>query len=780
MHATRCSLLAVLIMTMAMLSLAATAQVVTATVPAGTDAFSAAVNSTTNVTYIANFVCPSSPCPGPGTVTAINGASNNPATVNVGVIPYALAVNSTTNKIFVVNECGNDVNCNSAGTVSVINGATNGVVASVTVGWYPVAVGIDTVTNKVYVVNECGDDPSCSSSGTVTVINAGNNYSTATVNAGIAPQSVAVNPASNHIYVANQACFNFPSCPSAGTVTVINGTNNSTQTVSVGVSPYYLALNSVTNKIYVSNDCGNDTTCSSPGTVTVIDGATNETSTINVGAYPEDIAVNSTTNQVYVANNCGSTACNTKGTVTVINANNNYSTTTVNVDYHPVYLDIDSVANKVHVANACGNDVHCQSPGTITVIDGVTNSTFAIAVGDQPDALATNPSTHNVYVPNFQDGTVSVIGGNAKLQLVNVTPCRLVDTRHESPIQGGTFESFAVPRLGGCNIPTTAAAYSLNVTVVPHGPLQSMTVWPTPERQPTLATMSSTDGRVRTNAMIVPAGASGAVSVYVSRTSDVILDINGYFLPAVQNSYQFYPLTPCRVINTSSGHGLFSGPYLSGGVERDFPMLASDCIPPGMNPQAYSLNIIVEPHQAGQSLTYVTAWAKGHTRPDVPTLSDPTGTRVSNAAIVAAGSGGGIAVYPTADADMVVDINGYFAEPGQGGLSFYPSLPCRALDTGNNRLFDGGGSLRLAGSMCEPGGNAEAYLLNATVVPLVGLQDLTVWPNDQPRPDVTTLSVPDGGMTSNIAIVPTTNGAIDGAVSDRTELIVDLYGYFAP
>src|ERR1019366_9380205 len=61
------------------------------------------------------------------------------------------------------------------------------------------------------------------------------------------------------------------------------------------------------------------------------------------------------------------------------------------------------------------------------------------------------------------------------LQFVAVTPCRLVDTRPQyggsGPIQGGTFQSFPIPLEGGCNIPTDAAAYSLNVTVVPHGPL---------------------------------------------------------------------------------------------------------------------------------------------------------------------------------------------------------------------------------------------------------------------------------------------------------------------
>ena len=58
------------------------------------------------------------------------------------------------------------------------------------------------------------------------------------------------------------------------------------------------------------------------------------------------------------------------------------------------------------------------------------------------------------------------------MQYVAVTPCRVVDTRNPDgefggpPIQGGTHRDFPI-QSGGCNIPSYASAYSLNVTVVP-------------------------------------------------------------------------------------------------------------------------------------------------------------------------------------------------------------------------------------------------------------------------------------------------------------------------
>jgi len=756
-------------------SLPAIAQVVTATLPAGTATFSAAVNAATNKTYVANFNCGVPPCPGPGTVTAIDGATNNTANVTVGVYPYALAVNPTTNKIYVVNYCGNDLNCFSLGTVTVIDGATNNIITTVTVGYYPYALAVNPTTNKIYVTNFCGNDPNCGSLGTVTVIDANNNYTTSTVTVGIGPDAVAVNPTTNYIYVANAWCNTVP-CLSAGTVTAINGTNNNTQTVNVGVLPYYLALNPVTNKIYVSNDCGNDLNCASLGTVTVIDGATNNAATVNVGFYPEDIAVNPATNQIYVANNCGST-CNSPGTATVINANNNYSTTTVNVGHHPVFLDIDTAANKIYVANTCGNDPNCKSPGTVTVIDGATNSTLPTAVGDEPDVLAVNSSTHTVYVPNFLDGTVSVIGGKTKLQLVNVTPCRLVDTRSNGgPISGGTSRNFTVPQLGGCNIPATAAAYSLNVTVVPPlgGKLGYLTIWPTPERQPTVSTLNSPDGRVKANAAVVPAGVSGAVSVYVTDTTNVLLDIDAYFAPAASGTYQFYPLTPCRIVDTRNGNG----GILHKGVERDYTIAGACGVPSSAT--AYSFNVTVLPSAGG--LDYLTVWPKGEPQPTVSTLNDNTGTIVANAAIVPAGSENATAFYAHSNStNLLLDVNGYFAPAGTGGLSMYPQAPCRVLDTRQSGgSFVGEKTVNVVGSACAPASTASAYIFNATVVPPGPMLFLTLWPNGEQQPTVSTLNAQDGFITSNMAIVPTTNGSIDAYAYALTQLILDISGYFAP
>jgi hypothetical protein len=216
-------------------------------------------------------------------------------------------------------------------------------------------------------------------------------------------------------------------------------------------------------------------------------------------------------------------------------------------------------------------------------------------------------------------------------------------------------------------------------------------------------------------------------------------------------------------------------------VERDFPLLESPCIPGGLGIKAYSLNFTALPHQGTQRLGFLTVWPRGGSRPNVSTLNNPTGTRVANAAIVPAGTGGGIAVYPSDDTELVVDINGYFADPGSGGLSLYSTAPCRVLDTRQTTgPFSGEKTVNVEGSACAPPASAQAYVFNATVVPSGPLGYLELWADGQNQPVVSTLNAIDGLVTSNMAIVPTANGSIDAYASSLTQLIMDISGYFAP
>ena len=420
------------------------------------------------------------------------------------------------------------------------------------------------------------------------------------------------------------------------------------------------------------------------------------------------------------------------------------------------------------------------SPAPIASFDGADGSDAVAALlqGSDGNFYGTTQTGGS----NSAGTVFSFVGPTpTPVEFVPAAPCRVVDTRNPDgpfggpPIQGNTSRSFAIPR-GACDIPSNAVAYSLNVTIVPHGSLEYLTIWPTSHNQPVVSTMNSPDGRVKANAAIVPGGSDGAVSVYVTNTTDVILDIDGYFILAGSQTYQFYPLTPCRLIDTRNGDG---GP-LQPGVERDYT-IAGQCGIPN-TATAYSFNVTVLPTHG--SLDYLTVWPEGGSRPTVSTLNDPTGTVVANAAIVPAGSNNKTAFYahnnPT---NLLLDVNGYFAPSSTGGLSLYPVLPCRVLDTrqvGNGNPFVGELTVNVTGSPCDPPSSAQAYIFNATVVPTGRMPYLTLWADGQPQPVVSTLNAYDGFITSNMAVVPTNNGSIDAYAAGSTQLILDISGYFAP
>ena len=381
----------------------------------------------------------------------------------------------------------------------------------------------------------------------------------------------------------------------------------------------------------------------------------------------------------------------------------------------------------------------------------------------------------------------SLAQAQTALQLVPVSPCRLVDTRPQhggnGPIPGGTSQSFILTGISGCNIPATAVAYSLNVTAVPQGPLGYLTIWPTGETQPVVSTLNSVDGRVKANAAIIGAGTGGAVSVYVTNTTDAVLDIDGYFAPAIDSALAFYPLTPCRVVDTRPQHG--GGGPIPGGTTQDFPILdIPGCVVPA-TAQAYSLNVTAVPPGP---LGYLTVWPKGGSQPTVSTLNDQTGTIVANAAIVPAGTGGDISVFPLNDTNLVIDIDGYFAPPATGGLALYAVIPCRVFDTrsGGGQPFSGtlAPPVDVENSPCHPSSQALAYALNATVVPQEALGYLTLWPAGVLQPLASTLNAFDGFITNNMAIVPTDlgpdYGKINAFASGTTHLVLDISGYFAP
>lgn len=126
-----------------------------------------------------------------------------------------------------------------------------------------------------------------------------------------------------------------------------------------------------------------------------------------------------------------------------------------------------------------------------------------------------------------------------------VTPCRIVNTRRASSgefdapaLVALTERTFTLPN-GPCpGLPTTAAAWSLNVTVVPAGIAAIggyLSVYPGGGARPVVSTLNFQAGASAppvANAAIVPAGPNGAITVFPSDATHLLIDVNGYYAPA--------------------------------------------------------------------------------------------------------------------------------------------------------------------------------------------------------------------------------------------------------
>jgi hypothetical protein len=490
-----------------------------------------------------------------------------------------------------------------------------------------------------------------------------------------------------------------------------------------------------------------------------------------------------------------------------------------------------------------------STPLLVTV--GATSASFSVTTSAvTSDTTAHLTATLGASSVTFPLGLVAPV--TSSLQFHPIAPCRLVDTRGTAggfngiaPFSGPSIaagETLTIPVQsaieGGVNttpapcgtIPSTAQAYSLNLTVVPHagGPVDYVSLWPAGLPAPSASTLDDPEGLIVANAAIVEAGApSGGINVFNAgpSTADVIIDMNGYFTAAT--ALQFYPVAPCRLVDTRglavgfNGISPFSGPSLSAGTTLTIPVQSTteasantEPAPCGTIPstaQAYSLNLTVVPDEGGP-VDYVSMWPAGSSQPFVSTIDDPEGLIVSNAAVVAAGAPtGGVSVFNAgpAAANLVIDMNGYFAPP-TSALQFFPVPPCRLVDTrGLSAGFDGiapfsgpsipaGATLTIpvqsaaeASANTEPApcgvipSSAQAYSINLTVVPHAkGAVDyVSLWPAGSSKPFVSTLNDPEGLIVANAAIVPagTPFGGMNvfNAGPSAADVVIDMNGYFA-
>ncbi|MBL8231014.1 MAG: SBBP repeat-containing protein [Bryobacterales bacterium] len=434
-----------------------------------------------------------------------------------------------------------------------------------------------------------------------------------------------------------------------------------------------------------------------------------------------------------------------------------------------------------------------SASGTYTAPAAITSAStvqvLAISVAD--------PTKAGIATISLQPNTPST-----GLRFVSMSPCRLMETRPDYNFEGrtgafgppfvaaGETRTLSLPQSNVCPVPASARAYVLNVTLIPRGPADFVTIWPGGETRPDFFTVRSPDGNIVANSAIVRAGPQNQIQVYSSDAVDMVIDISGYFTDQA-GGLTYYPLTPCRVVETRSEYRTPPGPYGPPSFEARqtrrfrFPGNPYCQVPSGA--AAYSVTLTVVPPGP---LQFLTAWPAGGAQPNISNINSPGGRVLANNVILPASADGSVDIFAFDRTDVLVDITGYFApDDGQNGLSYFPVRQCRAVDTQRAAGPFGGPAFsdELTRSYALPAAacagvlpSARAYAIHATAIPSGNpMPFVTAFPTGQPRPNASILNAFQGQTVTNSAIVPAgANGSIDVYAFRSSHLIIDIAGYF--
>lgn len=245
---------------------------------------------------------------------------------------------------------------------------------------------------------------------------------------------------------------------------------------------------------------------------------------------------------------------------------------------------------------------------------------------------------------------------------------------------------------------------------------------------------------------------------------------------AASGGNAYTPLAPTRLLDSR-----ISGGTLGPGGSLNLTVTG------GLVPQdasAVALNVTVTDTTAS---SYLAVYPAGGSQPLVSNLNWNSGQTVPNLVIVPVGSNGQVTFYNDAgDADLVLDLEGYFAPPAAGitAGSYVPVSPARIIDTRTAGQTLGPGAtldVQVVGVGPVPHTGVGAVLVNVTVTDTTAPGYLTAFPTGTlNRPTASNLNWAPGETVANRVLIPVGAG---GQVSlfnccGDTDLIIDVNGYF--
>ena len=241
-----------------------------------------------------------------------------------------------------------------------------------------------------------------------------------------------------------------------------------------------------------------------------------------------------------------------------------------------------------------------------------------------------------------------------------ITPHRLLDTRTTgTPLNGGVARDVVIAGNGG--VPADATGVAVNLTVDSSKGSAYVALYPKGSAQPPVSNINTTPGRVQANLVKSLLGPGGAVTLFTNTGStDVVLDVQGYFMPGGPDGQRYVAITPERLADSRVPTGV-PGP-IGPRAERLVPVNPRNGLP-AIDMTGVLLHVTgVQPTEA----SYLTV----HAGPPLPLASNVNLlVREDAANLVLSGlnASGGVDVYNfSGTTGLVVDLVGYYQPQVQG------------------------------------------------------------------------------------------------------------------
>jgi hypothetical protein len=304
-------------------------------------------------------------------------------------------------------------------------------------------------------------------------------------------------------------------------------------------------------------------------------------------------------------------------------------------------------------------------------------------------------------------------------------------------------------------VPAGTRAVAVNLTSVDPATDGFLTGYACGVQRPGVSSANYTARTNRGAQAVLPVSPDRTLCVFTSASADLIVDIQGAFVP---DATRFSPVTPQRLLDTRH-----SG--------RSSVMTVA--APPGAD--AVALNLTVTGSGAAG---YLTAYPCGDTMPVVSNVNFGVGETIAGAAYVPIGAGGTVCLFTNTPVDVVVDLTGTFS--ADGALHFTPAVPTRVYDTrdgvGGWTPIHGGGQtidVRVA--------PAEAVAVTGTLTIVTPSRDgfLTAY-GCGAVPPTSNVNAPRAGVLANaVTVVLAGDGRLCIRALAATHVVFDTTGWWA-